>query len=61
MSKADFIKDGYISTNTFDETFIRDLQEIIETSEKEKLGIEQCTSIEIINWMQEGLLDLKQF
>ena len=56
MSKADFINNGYTSTNAFDETFIRDLQKIIQTTKLNDLNFGKNTKIQIIDWRDNDIL-----
>ena len=60
MSIIDFHKNGYCSTDIFNENFIRDLEEIIQTSETEKLEFGTDTSIQIINWKEIWRNDFPQ-
>ena len=56
MSKADFINNGYTSTNAFDETFIRDLKKIIQTTKLNDLNFGKNTKIQIIDWRDNDIL-----
>ena len=56
MNIANFYKNGYCSIEAFNETFIRDLEKIIQTSESEKLDFGIDTSIKIINWNDHDIL-----
>jgi hypothetical protein len=56
MSKADFINNGYTSTNAFDETFIRDLQKIIQTTKLNDLNFGKNAKIQIIDWRDNDIL-----
>ena len=56
MSRADFQKNGYCSTNSFNETFIRDLEKIIQTTKLNDLNFGKNTKIQIIDWRDNDIL-----
>jgi hypothetical protein len=59
MSKENFYKNGYTSTDAFSENFIRDLEDIIKMSIPEKLDLGVDTTVEIIDWEKDDALSKK--